>query len=453
MTCDRTWTGARRRVTVACGAVRRRPRDGATPRESALGEPVSDTIDLQLDDLAYGGDAVGRYGGQVVFVPLGLPGERVRVTLVRRQKRYARGRIVEIQEPSPQRVAPPCPYYGRCGGCQLQHLSYPGQLEHKRRVVAAQLERIGRQEGVTVLPTLGMEDPWRYRNNVQASLTDEGELGFLAAGSNRVVPVAHCLLLHPLLDDLWAGPAREVALRGAGRVERLSLRAGLATGERLVILEGVRGRVPDLPAEGGASWVQSRAHGAARVLRGKGDLVEVLAGRRLRISAEAFFQVNTAQAEVLVAVAARMLALAGTETLLDAYCGVGTFALTAGRRAGRVIGIESAAGAIVDALANRHEGEPAEFLVGRVEEVLPGVEAHIDAVILDPPRAGCAREVLEALAAREPGRIVYVPCDPATLARDVAVLSEHGYRPEQVQPVDMFPQTYHVETVVLLSGV
>ncbi len=417
------------------------------------GEPVSDTIDLQLDDLAYGGDAVGRHEGQVVFVPFGLPGERVRVELEHRAKRYARARLVEVLEPSPQRVAPPCPFYGACGGCQMQHLAYPGQLEHKRRVIDGLLRRIGRQKSPRVLPTTGMTDPFRYRNNVQASIAADGRLGFQAAGTNRVVPISRCQLLLPALDALWTGAASRAAADARPPLARISLRAAQSSGESLVILEGTGRTPPPVTLGSGAQWVYRGPAGPSQALSGPGYLTETLAGRSLRVSADSFFQVNAQQAEVLVERAREYLRLAGHETLLDAYCGVGTFALTVGQGVARVIGIESSSSAIADALANRREGEPVEFLGGAVEDVLPSVDGPCDAAILDPPRAGCTRVALEALAALAPRTIVYVSCDPSTLARDVALLSGRGYRLMEAQPVDMFPQTYHVECVVLMERV
>jgi 23S rRNA (uracil1939-C5)-methyltransferase len=418
---------------------------------------VPQTIDLTLHDLAHGGEAVGRHEGLAVFVPYGIPGESVRVEVVARRKRFARGRIVEILEPSPSRVSPPCPYFGVCGGCQTQHMDYAAQAAHKRQVVATQLERIGRQADARVLETLGMAEPWAYRNHIQAGVDGRGRLGFQAAGTGpggveRIVPIAGCLITDPGIEETWHGRATTVAARHHASLERVVLRAGTATGERMVILEGHGRRPPRVPRESEASWLY-RGRDGLRVLAGHDYLVDELAGRRLRVSADAFFQVNTRQAERLVEVAGRYLALTGQETLLDAYSGVGAFALTLGQRAARVIGIESSPTAVSDAVANRQGGEPVEFLLGPVEAILPTVQTPIDAILLDPPRAGCSPAAVEALAERGAERIVYVSCDPATLARDVALFADRGYRLVEAQPVDLFPQTYHVETVCLMSTV
>jgi len=412
---------------------------------------VADTIELSLYDLAHGGDAVGRYGGQVVFVPLGLPGERVRVQVVHRGRRLIRARLVEILEASPVRVAAPCPFFGLCGGCHLQHLIYDEQLRHKRQVVENLLQRIGKQERARVLPTIGMPNPFGYRNNVQASITVDGRLGFQASGSNRVVPISRCLLLPPALDALWTGAAGRAAAQGGPEFERVTLRTAITSGDSMVILDGRSRRPPFMPVSGSAQWVYRAPSGPPQTLAGAGFLMETLAGRLLRISPNSFFQVNTAQAEILVDRVQHYLALTGSETLLDLYTGVGTFALTAGQSAARVICIESAREAVADALANRREGEPAEFRIGPVEGILPTLNVPYEAVILDPPRAGCAPVVLEALAAAAPRTLVYVSCDPATLARDVAFLSARGYALIEAQPVDMFPQTYHIETVALME--
>jgi len=404
------------------------------------------TIVLRLTDLAYGGDAVGRHEGRAVFVPLGLPGETVRAEITEERPRFARARLVEVLVPSEDRVEPACPLFGRCGGCQLQHASYQSQLEHKRRTLQSLLARIGKVQNPLVHPTQPMDNPWRYRNHVQLSVTTDGRLGFLALRSNDIVPVERCPLVHPMIAALWQQVADRVDL---SHLNRVVLRAGTVTGERLIVLEGPGPvTLPDMSAPR-VSWV----HRTARrniVLSGDDHFTERLGRLRLRISSDSFFQVSTQQADHLLVVVSDLAAITRGETLLDAYCGVGTFALSLGRNAARVIGIEESPSAIADAQANNILGDRAEFLEGRVEEVLPGIGGPLDVAVLDPPRVGCAGRALKALASRQPKRIVYVSCDPATLARDLARLAELGYDLVLTQPVDMFPQTYHVETVSLL---
>ena len=403
------------------------------------------TVTLQLRDLAQDGDAVGLYEGRAVLVPLGIPGETVRVELLQGRRGQARARLVEVTRPAPERVAPPCPYFGRCGGCHWQHIAYDAQLRLKRELVASRLQRIGRQPKPLVLPTIGMEDPWSYRNHVQFALDKAGRFGYQALRSHDIVPVEECAITHPLLDELW--DALDVE---SGAWQRVSLRAGIATGEQMVILEGHDAQAPELEADIPVSCLYQFPDGEILVMAGNSFYHERLLGRTYRISGPSFFQVNTLQAERLLSIVISYLDLQPHETLLDAYGGVGAFALSLAPHAARVIGIEESPWAHADALANRTDADRVEFIQGRVEDVLPTLGGPCDAVVLDPPRSGCATRALEALARCQPGRIVYVSCDPATLARDVAQLAALGYALVEVQPVDMFPQTYHVESVALL---
>jgi len=405
------------------------------------------TITVRLDNLAHGGEAMGRYEGQPILVPLGMPGELVRVVVEEKRRRFWRGRITEVLEPSPERVRPPCKYFGLCGGCQWQHIDYAAQVRWKQRLVEDQLRRIGRQGGAQVSAVLGMEEPWAYRNHIQLVADDAGGLGFQALRSHDVVAVDACWITHPMIDDLWG------ALDIDGwRADGLALRAGVETGEGLVIFEG-DDDLPEVAIDAPVSCLYRSRDGHMEVLVGDDHYHERLGGRTFRVSADSFFQVNTAQAERLVEVALCYLALSGGETLLDVYCGVGTFALTVGRDAGRVVAVEEAPSAVADARANASGNETVTVIEGRAEEVLPTLDLRADAAIADPPRAGCAPEVLRAIAETGAGRIVYVSCDVATLARDVARLAELGYALRAVQPVDMFPQTSHVECVALISRI
>jgi 23S rRNA (uracil1939-C5)-methyltransferase len=405
------------------------------------------TITVRLDNLAHGGEAMGRYEGQPILVPLGIPGELVRVVVEEKRRRFWRGRITEVLEPSPERVRPPCKYFGLCGGCQWQHIDYAAQVRWKQRLVEDQLRRIGRQGDAQVNAVLGMEEPWAYRNHIQLVADDAGGLGFQALRSHDVVAVDACWITHPMIDDLW----RALDIEG-WRADGVALRAGVETGEGLVVFEG-DDDLPEVAIDAPVSCLYRSRDGHMEVLVGDDHYHERLGGRTFRVSADSFFQVNTAQAERLVEVARAYLALSGGETLLDVYCGVGTFALTVGRDAGRVVAVEEAPSAVADARAHASGNETVTVIEGRAEEVLPTLDLRADAAIADPPRAGCAPEVLRAIAETGAGRIVYVSCDVATLARDVARLAELGYALRGVQPVDMFPQTSHVECVALISRI
>jgi len=403
--------------------------------------------------MAHGGTALGRHEGKVVFVPYAIPGEEVLVEIVEDKGRYARGRLVEVLSPATQRVPPPCPHFGGhataaavgCGGCHWQHIAYEAQLEFKQRIVQDQLERIGRFESVLVKPAMESPEPWRYRNHVQFALDEHGRLGFMGAESQWVVAIGECYIMHPLLDEVFGALDLEFP-----ELERLSLRCGVNTGQRMVIFETHEDEPFELEVDLPVSCVFLLSDGRTATLVGQEYIGEVLAGQEYRISASSFFQVNTSQAEKLVRLVRDYLAPTGSEVLLDAYCGVGVFGLSLVNEVGQLIGVEESPSAVADARFNAGPADNAEFIEGRVEEILPSLRTPIELAVLDPPRQGCASEALTALAGLAPAKIVYVSCDPATLARDARQLAQVGYQLVEVQPVDMFPQTYHIESVALL---
>ncbi len=398
--------------------------------------------------MAHGGSALGRHGGRVIFVPYAIPGERVRVAVTEEHTRWAQARLVEVLDPSPQRVEPPCPYFGQgqCGGCQFQHMAYETQAELKREVVVDQLGRVGGLHDVEVQDIIGAAEPWSYRNHVQFHLTPEGDLGFLRADSHDVIAVKECLISDPLLDDLWAALDMKWP-----QLYRLSLRCGSATGDLLAVFELDHYEDFDIEVDFPVSCVLLLADGEAVVLMGDPFLVEHVAGRDYRVSAGSFFQVNTAGAEALLAVAGDYLAPDGDETLLDLYCGVGLFGLAFAGQVGRVVGVEADPSAAADFRHNARGLEGVELVEGPVEAILPRVEGPVELVLLDPPRSGAGAKVVGEIARLAPQRVVYVSCDPATLARDARRLVDAGYHLREVQPVDMFPQTYHIESVAVFE--
>lgn len=403
-------------------------------------------LNVQLTSMAHGGEAVGHYEGKAIFVPYGIPGESVRVEIVQDKGRFAHARLLEVLSASPHRVQPPCPYFGVCGGCHWQHVAYAAQLEYKRSIIQTQLQRIAGLPNAMAHPTLGMADPWHYRNHVQFSVSEDGQLGFMAANSHKVIPIEHCLLLHPLLEELL--DAMDIELPG---LQRLSLRAGIHTGDQMIIFEMESDQPPELEVDLPVSCVLLLSDGTPVTLLGSSCIREQVAGRMYRISAPSFFQVNTHQAEALVSQVCTYLSAGPEHTVLDAYCGVGVFALSLAATAKRVLGIESNAAAIADAQANAAGMDNVSFLCGRVEEVAPTLAISTPLLVVDPPRTGLDRQALSALVQLAPTRIVYVSCDPATLARDVKSLLASGYHLREVQPIDMFPQTYHIECVAVLD--
>jgi 23S rRNA (uracil1939-C5)-methyltransferase len=429
------------------------------------------TFELQLTTITHGGAALGRHEGRAIFVPYALPGETARVEIVEDKGRYAHARLVEVLEPSPDRVEPPCPYFGNCGGCQWQHADYPAQLRFKAEIVADQLARIGKIVEPTVHPTIPDPSGWSYRNHAQFRPAPSGKLGFQAAASNRTRPkrrpefiegrsrrtvaIDACLILHPILADLYASldldRSTEGSRQGLEGLLRLSLRAGTATGDQMLVFEMADDLPPALEIDLPVSCVLLLSNGQHVNLIGSNHITEVVAGHTYRISAPSFFQVNTPQAAHLVRFVTDYLDLQGDETVLDAYCGVGLFTAPLAERAGLVVGIELAPAAVEDLLENTAAFDNVDVIEGPVEAVLPDLDVAIDAAVIDPPRTGLDRLALDALVEHRPARLVYVSCDPATLARDAGRLMASGYRLVEVQPVDVFPQTYHVESVALFT--
>lgn len=409
---------------------------------------MGESFEMNLFAMAYGGDAIGRHEGRVVFVPYTMPGERVRVEIVEDHKRYARARLLEVVEPAPARVEPPCPFFGpdKCGGCQFQHIAYPTQVRIKGRVVADQLQRIAKFDDPPLLEPIPDETGWEYRNRALFRTTELGYPGFLSAGSEEVYPVDDCLIVHPLLSQLY----RSLHMKHPN-VEKMELRVGTATGDLMVVLQTYDEEPPSLKVDFPLSIVQVRHDTTPTPLVGLDYITEVVHGREFRISATSFFQVNSEQAGQLVDLVLDALALEGDEVVLDAYCGVGLFTAFIAEWASLVVGIEINPDAVDDGVYNLADAENVTLLEGQVAYALSEVEEQIDAVVVDPPRGGVEKEVLDALALKAPERIVYVSCDPATFARDARRLVRKGYTLDWVQPVDLFPQTYHVETISLLT--
>jgi 23S rRNA (uracil1939-C5)-methyltransferase len=407
---------------------------------------MPETVDVELTAMAHGGSALGRQGGRVVFVPYAIPGETVRVEIVEEHARWAQARLLEVLEPSPHRVEPPCPYFGqgRCGGCQWQHIDYEAQAEFKRDVLADQLARVGGLHDVRVLDIIGAAEPWSYRNQVQFHATPEGELGFFRANSDELIPVKECLIIDPLLDDLWAALDMEWP-----QLYRLTLRCGSATGDLMAVFELDQYEVFDIEVDFAVSCVLMLADGEPVVMMGSSSLVEHVAGRDYTVSAGSFFQVNTGGAEALVALVREDAAATGDETLVDLYCGVGLFGLALAAQVGHVVGVELDASAAADFRTNARGLAHVDLIEATAEGALPGIEGPVDLVVLDPPRGGAGTEVVGEIARMSPGRVVYVSCDPATLARDARHLVDAGYHLAKVQPVDLFPQTFHIESVAL----
>ncbi|HVB10208.1 MAG TPA: 23S rRNA (uracil(1939)-C(5))-methyltransferase RlmD [Bacillota bacterium] len=416
-------------------------------------------IKVEIGSLVAGGDGLARVGGQAVFVPGAAPGDRLEVAITDRHKTYARARIVEVLQPGPDRVAPPCPVFGRCGGCQWQHLTYEAQLRWKREIVRDAFKRLARMD-VEVAEVVPSPNPWRYRHKTAVPLG----VGFYAHGSHEIVPFEECLIQHPLLDRIVAA-VRELGLppyderTHTGLLRHVVARCNLRGDQAVVALvvtdprveaASLMQRIPEL--RGVVANINTTPGNAilgdrSVVLAGENAITEEVDGLRFEISAESFFQVNPAAAAALHRMAAEAAQAAGAGgTALDLYAGVGSIALRLAGGFDRVTAVEISAAACRDAERNAALNgiTNVRFVHGRVEDLRA---ERADVVVLDPPRKGAGAEVIAAVAGMRPGRIVYVSCDPATLARDARALADAGWAPLSAVPLDMFPQTAHVETV------
>ena len=432
---------------------------------------------IKITGLGSSGEGVGKLGELAVFVEGALPSEEISAEIETRKKNYAVARLVEVLKPSQDRVEPFCPLYKDCGGCQLQHLSYPAQLKWKRQQVVDAVERIGKISGVEIFATLGMENPLRYRNKMQFPVGKNLKIGCYARGSHKIIDTTSCAIQNAQNDKILAA-VRKVAKKfeiqpynedtHKGFLRHVMGRVG-ADGEFMIVLvtaaknfpnekNFVRALLKELPDVTSIQQnIQTFKNNVilgreTKVLYGKPTIRDKIGDFSFNISARSFFQVNTAQAEILYQTALNFANLRGNELIIDAYCGTGTISLFMAKKARKVIGVEVVSSAISDAIKNARENhiKNAEFIVGDAVKVIPQIPDYAEVVIVDPPRAGCDKKVLETFAAMKPEKIIYVSCNPATLARDLKILDECGYKTKKIQPVDMFPFTSHVESVAQL---
>ena len=443
-------------------------------------------VEVELADLAYGGDAVGRAHGRAVFVTGGLPGELVRARLTRERSNYARGTLVEVVRPSPDRVAPRYPELAESGGFQWQHLAYPAQLHWKSRIVSQILARIGHFPNAPVQPTIGMPagaDPWRYRTVAQFAIGPEGEIGFRRTGSHDVLDMPTCPIVHPQLDALYqevrAWMRQQWGATAGDFAERFTLRA--AVGEHSEELGGAAGLLAIEARPGSAIDDAGGPHalgeallasvpglvgvvilglpgGRGRVVVGHDYVLEQVLHRTFRISAGSFFQVNATQTPILVRQALAAARPYANEWALDGYSGVGLFSLFLAEHVTHVHAIESQPSAVADARASASMNSVTNVTVteGVLERVLGAMRRQrerTDIVLVDPPRSGCHPRALAEIKQLAPRALVYISCDPSTLARDLQIICADGYRLVSVQPVDMFPFTSHIECVALCERI
>ncbi|MBF1129854.1 MAG: 23S rRNA (uracil(1939)-C(5))-methyltransferase RlmD [Dialister invisus] len=445
---------------------------------------VHEAYTVAIRDLGVHGEGIGSVGGFTVFVPGVLPGETVTAEITLLKKSYALGKLLSIEQKSPFRVVPECPVYENCGGCQLSHLTYEGQLDMKYRRVKDVIERIAGESGKLVRPVLPAAHPFAYRNKmaVPAGLVKgKAALGCYRQGSHDIIPVSSCAIQKEENNRLLRFARRFIKKYGISVYDEKTRKGSLRhvmgrvgdDGKVMVVLVTASETLPEekrwieeiqkeLP-EAVSLWhnIQPKPGNTIlgakiRHLWGRETLTASLCGLRFEVSPYSFFQVHKEQAEILYEKALEYADLKGGETVIDAYCGTGTISLCLAKKAKRVIGIEIVKPAIEDAKKNakKNHMENTEFYAADAGKLMPQLYRKglvPDVIVMDPVRAGCSEEVLKAAAGMNPKRIVYVSCNPATFARDTKILKLEGYEIKEVQPVDMFPQTMHVEAIVLLS--
>lgn len=443
----------------------------------------NDDIELRIDSLGSEGQGVGRYEGMAVFVPFAIPNELVKVHIIKVAKNYAVGKLIKVIEPSKVRREPRCSSFTRCGGCNLMHMDYAAQLEYKRGLVENAFARIAKIEGVHVENTIGMDEPYHYRNKAAfpfAMVDGRMCFGFFAPRSHRLIPIDGCFIEQEPLYNVasavhcWAEendiqPYDEET--GSGTIRHVVSR--ITTSGDIMAVIVTKGRPKKLNklvdmlkerCEGIKSIILNRNDEDTNVIFGRSyetlwgedTLTENLCGFEFSVSAASFLQVNPVQTECLYAQVEAFLPEKDGFEAIDVYCGTGTISMILSKRAKHVTGIENIKPAVEDAARNaeRNGAGNADFICADAAEALPElIEKGIrpDVIVIDPPRKGCDKAVLNAITGSAVQRVIYVSCDPATLARDVRILVDGGYSIQKVQPIDMFPQTAHVETVVLLS--
>ena len=426
---------------------------------------IPQRLALTFERLGINGEGIGSFEGYTLFVQGVLPGEMAEVELYERHKSYGRAKLLRLIKSSPDRIKPPCPLFGHCGGCQIMHLDYPKQLESKRQRVIDALERIGKFSSPRVLPCLESPNLLGYRNKIQLPCDHLLNLGLYALDSHEIVPVDRCFIHCPLGERVFEQINALLKKNPIETLKALLIKSAVKTGQVLVVIVTTTPAFPAGFAEkiiDACPEVKGVVHNVnegpgnrilghhSKTIKGLPSIEDELLGLKFKVSPASFFQVNPGQAERLYQRALDLAELTGQETVLDAYSGVGTLALVFARKAKKVIGIESVKEAVRDARENAQINGlfNTEFIGSPVETAIASFE-KIDVAILNPPRKGCEKSVIEKINRLKPKRLLYISCDPATLARDLKLLE--GYEIVEIQPFDMFPQTAHVETLVSLK--
>lgn len=410
----------------------------------------------KVHGISHKGEGVGKIDGKAAFIPFAIPGEEVDVEITESKKKYMRTRLVNILQESEYRINPACKYFDNCGGCAYQHVDYYKQLDFKRQVVIDNVKRIGKLD-ISVNPVLGMDNPWRYRNKVEWHISNKG-LAYYNRDDRSLLPIGSCYLISQEMQDLsnylnnnpdeWIkAEVTKIGIRQSSLNKKLMLIFYANFSDKIKIESIVKNNTL-LDSIYGIS-----SGGKEKLLYGEPVLYEKIGNCTYRVSPQAFFQINHEQTEKLYSLVKRYADLQGKENVLDAYCGTGSISLYVSDQAGKVVGVESFRAAVKDARKNAiaNKINNCEFIHGDCEKIIPEIKEKFDLLILDPPRSGCKAELIHAISKMNPSRIVYVSCNPSTMARDLALFNEASFCPVEIQPIDMFPQTGHVECVVVIE--
>ena len=378
--------------------------------------------------------------GRMVFIQYALPGEKLHIRLVEEKEHYARAELLEVVEASPDRITPRCTHFTACGGCHYQHIPIEKQLAIKSEILVDQLTRIGGLTNILIQDLTPSPSSWNYRNHIQFHLTPQGKLGYLKPRSKDVLAIRECHLPEGLLNLIWP----QLTIQPETAIQRLALRLGEGE-DVLLVLESQDIRPPEVSLEELSISAVHHSPAGTLVIAGSDHIDMHILGRSFRVSATSFFQVNTSMAEKMVQHLLDNLPAGGA--LLEVYCGVGLFSAFLAPRVERLIGIESSPDACYDFVANLDEYDNVELYEAAAEDILPQLNLQPEVVLVDPPRAGLDRRVMEAILRLKPGLLAYVSCDPATLARDAQRLSNAGFQLTQISLFDVFPQTYRIESI------
>jgi 23S rRNA (uracil1939-C5)-methyltransferase len=454
-------------------------------KNSAIPVKKNEYYELKIEDIGTQGEGIGKIDGYTLFVKDALPNDTVKVKVTKVNKGYGFAKLISILNSSPNRCEPVCELANVCGGCQLQHLDYKAQLVYKKGVVANALTRIAGIDKFTIYDTLGMDEPYYYRNKVQFPVGNKnGEIiiGFYQGRSHTIIETSKCYIHHQINEQIIqlvkaymveAGVSAYQEERHSGLIRHIVTRRSYESGQVVVTIvingkqlkneEVLISKLRQIPEISGICININKEKTnvilgkTLKTIWGEPYIMDRIGDVQFRISPLSFYQVNPIQTKKLYEKALEFANLTGEEVVLDAYCGIGTITLFLAQKAKQVYGVEIVDEAIIDARKNAELNgiHNAEFFVGKAEEVIPNLyrQEHVkpDIVVVDPPRKGCDEALLKTILEINPRTIVYVSCDPGTLARDVKVLAAGGYKVEKVQPVDMFPMTAHVETVCLLT--